>query len=57
MPVIVWQSRPQNPLYGIDLDNVAQRLTRRNWSSKALVRVSADGPRYVLDRPRGGARV
>jgi hypothetical protein len=47
MPEVIWKAGPQSPFYGIDLANVADRLTRRNWSSKAIIRKSAGGPLWV----------
>ncbi len=35
MPLIHLHSGPQDPTFGLSLDNIAERLTRRNWSSKA----------------------
>jgi hypothetical protein len=54
MPAGIWQTGPQSPFYGIDLDNVTDRLTRLNWATKALVRRSAGGPLYVwIERDDG----
>ena len=47
MPVIFLHSGPQDPSFGLSLDNIDERLTRRNWNSKAIVRLSDDGPLYV----------
>ena len=38
---------PQDPVYGIRHENLAARLTRRNWTTKAVVRRDAGGILYV----------
>ena len=47
MPVIFLHSNPQDSACGISLDNIAERLTRKNWSSKAIVRLAELDPLYV----------
>ena len=47
MPVIGLKPGPQDPTYfGICLDNIVERLTPSNWSSKAIVRLGEAGPLY-----------
>tara|TARA_B100002052_G_C15738587_1_gene532088 strand:+ start:180 stop:533 length:354 start_codon:yes stop_codon:yes gene_type:complete len=31
---------PQNPMYGISHKNIAKKLTKKNWKTKAIVRAS-----------------
>jgi len=34
---------PQHPKFGIRWENIAQRLTKRNWKRKAVVRLDGSG--------------
>ena len=47
MPVILLHSSPQDSASGVSLDNIAERLTRKNWNSKAIVRLAELDPLYV----------
>jgi len=47
---------PQDPIYGISHENIASRLTRRNWRTKAITRLHSDGPVYIFIR-RGERKV
>ena len=38
---------PQDPMYGIDRSNIADRLNRQNWRKKAICRVIQDRCLYV----------
>jgi hypothetical protein len=38
---------PQDPVFGIDRSNIADRLSRRNWRKKAICRVIQDRCLYV----------
>jgi hypothetical protein len=39
---------PQNPIYGISHANIAPALNKRNWKTKAVCRVHAEGPLYIM---------
>jgi hypothetical protein len=34
---------PQHPKFGIRWENIAQRLTKRNWKRKSVVRLDGSG--------------
>ena len=47
MAVFLGEAGPQNPIYGIHRANIADRLTRRNWKTKAVVRSDIAGWLYL----------
>jgi len=51
MPAFFRVAGPQDPIYGIHHTNITDRLTRRNWKHKAIVRTDATGCLYLwIDR-------
>ena len=46
--VTSYYSVPQDPMFGIDHENIVSRLTRRNWRTKAMTRLHPDGPVYIF---------
>ena len=38
---------PQHPIYGIHYTNIADRLSKRNWKTKAIVRSDSAGWLYL----------
>jgi len=46
--VFVGERGPQHPFYGLSRENIAPRLTRRNWKIKALWKRSKDGEVYIF---------
>ena len=47
MAVFFGEAGPQNPIYGIHRTNIIDRLTRRNWKTKAVVRSDITGWLYL----------
>ena len=46
--VTSYYSVPQDPMFGINHENIVSRLTRRNWRAKAVTRLHPDGPVYIF---------
>jgi hypothetical protein len=57
MPLVFLEMGPQDPFFGIQLENVVDLLTRLNWSTKAIVRLGDAGPHYIwISRGEKGGR-
>ena len=56
-PLVFLALGPQDPFFGISRENVVDRLTRLNWKTRAMVRLSDAGPLYVwISRGEKGGR-